>query len=108
MTIAQELKRRREYLSDPTVDWVSRAPRFDGEACLIADCPVDRRELRLALTHGAELFLDDFVREYGAEGENPSSMPISAAEFNDAYCTSREQVLWMLDEAVDQAKFLGI
>ena len=94
MTVAQELEDRLWYLADPKVKWVQRWP-VGAEVCLVRGNGV---RSGLAFSPTANDWLIEFVRLYA--GMLPSY-------FNDR-ARRREEVLWLLEEAVEQARWEGV
>lgn len=97
MTIAQELEERMWYLADPKVRWVQGNPVELNESCLLHD--------GIATYPGfspeARRWLDEFCYYYvGASA--------SAMTFNDVTAKTRRDVILMLEEAIDQAKWEGV
>lgn len=91
MSIAEELEQRLWYLADPQVKWVPRTPNDFYEACLVlGGC---------ALSNLTQAWLNGFCLDYDG---------CWAVCFNDDTCNRREQVLWMLEEAIDQARWEGV
>lgn len=112
-TIAQEIEGRLFYLADPAVRWVRRAPTVEGCSCLTHDGP----STETVWSGPAYKFLTGFVSDYAAyaarrinDGARRQSTPGLGGwlvEFN-LTVASREALLWMLEEALDEALEQGI
>ena len=98
-TIADELEDRLWYLADPAVVWVPGEPH-GGESCLIMDVV---GETSWIISYDAELWLRGFVIDYQSDQQNRQPW---LSEWNEG--RTRDEVLWMLEEAVDQARWEGV
>jgi len=116
MTIAQELEDRMWTLADPAVEWVKRCPYSPGEACLVCDAPpleakkhqwvMPSKKHQWVMPSSAQQWLDHFIAEYALEGG--AAYACGGVMWNDHPNRTLDQVLWMLEEAVDQAKAEGV
>ena len=97
-TIADELEDRLWYLADPAVVWVNHLPH-NGQSCLILDAQHSHDHIRdiFGMSKAARLWLEKFL---DVDCQSP-------AIFND-HCRTRDEVLWMLEEAVEQARWEGV
>lgn len=101
MTIAQQLEARLFELADPAVTWVQHPPSWPGEQCLlirrlgVPDRPV------AVFEHKVYEWLTEFIRDYSDSSQ-------TAGWWKDRTAQSREDVLWMLQEAIDEAKWEGV
>lgn len=109
--VASELRDRLFYLADPKVRWVRGLPQRSNQSCLLYD-HVGGAEISVALTPTTETWLYDFVFKY-TDGEfvgDPlwpgTDLGVDPVEFNET--SSRQEVLWMLEEAVDEAIWEGV
>lgn len=105
MSISKELENRLFYLADPKIVWRRGQPCKSGQACLVEDFDPVRGVTVDGLTITAQFFLDRFVRYYAAN--DADSFP-TAVGFNDQIAKSRQEVLWMLEEAIAEAKEQGV
>lgn len=101
MTIARELEARLFELADPKTKWVQDSPRNPGEQCLVVRYPEGGvRNWQVPWEIETSTWLREFVSGY-ADGMTPTG-------FNDRVAKSRDEVLWMLQEAIDQARWEGV
>jgi hypothetical protein len=109
VTIAAELKNRHAYLSDHRVRWVQTVPVGPRQACLLDNGdPLGSQDSNPALSDEATAFLDWFVGGYAELPADHPERQLDALCFNDDVARSRQDVLWMLEEAADEAKALGL
>lgn len=99
--VADELEGKLWEVAGP--GWVRYCPNAVGETCLVVTkvsdiAYVDSRDNWVWLSSTTELFLAEFIQDY-----SDWAGPIA---FND-YST-QEEVVWMLEEAIDEAKELGL
>jgi hypothetical protein len=104
--IVQELTDQLAYLSDPEVVWVPACPD-DGQSCLVVSIPTGDVDCVYAFSNPTVQFLTRFLTEYDRSDYDLNEL-IDPVEWNDHYAKSRDEVLWMLEEAIDLAEALGV
>jgi len=107
--IAKQLRKRREFLSDRrNVRWVQRMPQEQGESCLILDGPRHTPGLSDEATDFLDWFLEEYANGLEEREDLGENWTMDCVDFNDTMVKSRDEVLWMLDEAADAAKEAGL
>lgn len=125
MSIAQQLEDRLMILADTKVKWVRGTPSKKGQSCLVID--YDKGHRSIPLSSSALTWLGNFISDYSREAdpngddgcdtllvapirglENRKFTDPRASGFNDHLAHDRTEVLWALEEAIDQAKWEGV
>ncbi len=100
--IAADLYDRLFYLADPSTVWVRGNPA-QGQSCLLYDCPLVRYSGLLALIDPAQIFIEQFIEADFKSETHGVFFWVSIARWNDYVATSKEEVLWLLEDALDEA-----
>ncbi len=95
MTIAKEIEDQLMYLADPTTRWVKYFPHLKFEACAA-------RRSCLVLHKGLSSKAIDFVESVLDSDYD------SIFQWNDVFAQSKQEVIWVLEEALDIAEKEGI
>lgn len=107
MKISEEIDRQICILSDPKVKWVQHEPyASSNQACAVIYYPKKNPLKVFILSKETMEWLSRFVELYVYGSKQVYEYSIS--RWNDYSAGSRQEVIWMLEEAYDQALWEGL
>lgn len=105
--IAQQIEDRIAILCDPKTVHVHHYPRRPHQSCAVVDD--DGERARIFFSRDALIWLNDFTgRAAAADRREVGRYRPNLTAFNDYHAKSTEEVVWLLQDALEEAIEEGV